>query len=107
VDLGRPNLVAAGRFDALLRELITFGLVDRTGGDEAEWHLHQLVQRRLDTLAAPAPPVDKLLYFGHRCAACNEHRPTKLVSGRYVCEACLVVGTQPPAPVSHLSERSA
>jgi hypothetical protein len=81
------------RFDPMLRALVTFGLVEpeRAGsnGDGGHhWRLNPAVERRLDSLVPPAPPVEKLIYFGHRCGACGEHGPTRLRGGAYLCEAC-------------------
>ena len=88
------------RFDPMLRALVTFGLVepDRPGsnGDEDHhWRLIPAVERRLDSLVPPAPPVEKLIYFGHRCGSCGEHGPTRFRAGTYLCEACRDPATEP------------
>ncbi len=91
------------RFDPMLRALMTFGLVeqDHDGADDAsvQWRLTAAAQRRLQALVSPAPPAEKLIYFGHRCGACGEHAPTRMSSGRFLCDACRT------APVDELAPR--
>ncbi|MHB1584290.1 MAG: hypothetical protein ACYCU7_02220 [Acidimicrobiales bacterium] len=83
------------RFDALLRNLLAFGLVERDpSGNGRGWRLSEQAQGRLDRLGAPPPATGELLYFGHRCSACGEHRPTRLRGGAYVCERCTVVAAE-------------
>ena len=83
------------RFDALLRNLLAFGLVehDRSTTSDA-WRLSDHAQSRLDPLDAPQPVVGELLYFGHRCAACGEHSPTRLRGGAYVCDRCAALAAE-------------
>ncbi len=77
------------RFDPMLRSLLAFGLVEADGDDgTAQWRLVPAVQRRLQSLVSPAPPADKLIYFGHRCGSCGEHAPTRISSGTFLCDAC-------------------
>jgi hypothetical protein len=89
VEVEDPTL---SRFDPMLRALMTFGLVeqDHDGGDDASapWRLTAAVQRRMQALVAPAPPAEKLIYFGHRCGSCGEHAPTRISSGTFLCDAC-------------------
>lgn len=90
VETGEATLA---RFDPMLRALVTFGLVEPervgTNGDGAHhWRLNPAVERRLDSLVPPAPPAEKLIYFGHRCGSCGEHGPTRFQAGAYLCEAC-------------------
>lgn len=83
------------RFDALLRNLLTFGLVERDpSGSRPAWRLSDQAQERLDRLSAPPPVAGELLYFGHRCSACGEHRPTRLRGGAYVCERCSMMAAE-------------
>jgi hypothetical protein len=84
------------RFDALLRDLITFGLAEPTYDPDRPWQLTPAAQRRLEALASPTPPADKLIYFGHRCAGCGEHRATKFRGGTFVCQPCLDRGRHLP-----------
>jgi len=78
-----------GRFDVLLRDLLGFGLVQPCPEPHgATWQLSPLAQRRLDELGSPPPPVDKVVYFGHRCSICHEHVPTRRRAGSFVCDAC-------------------
>lgn len=105
-----PRDATLARFDSILRTLVAFGLVEpepngqvrpngsRNGkGLERGWRLTPAVQRRLESLVAPAPPADKLIYFGHRCASCGEHRPTRTRSGVLVCDDC-ANAAQPELP---------
>ena len=84
--------VTLARFDPMLRALVTFGLVepdDADGGDGTRARAgtsSPAVQQRLESLVAPTPPADKLIYFGHRCASCGEHGPTRLQSGVLLCD---------------------
>jgi hypothetical protein len=94
-DPADPEEAAVARFDPVLRTLMTFGLVEsdgveETNADEAsrQWHLTPAVQRRLNSLASPAPPADKVVYFGHRCSSCGEHGPTWFNGGEFLCSAC-------------------
>ena len=84
------------RFDALLRNLLAFGLVEHDGsGTTPGWRLNDSAQARLDQLGAHQPVVGELLYFGHRCANCGEHTPTRLRDGTYVCDHCTAVAPEP------------
>jgi hypothetical protein len=95
-----PRDANLDRFDSVLRALVTYGLVeqesengDDRGDNEApgrtsRWRLIPAVQRRLEALVPPAPPADKLIYFGHRCASCGQHAPTRMHSGVLLCDAC-------------------
>ena len=83
----RPNDRAIQTYDPLLRDLITWGLVER---DEERWALSERAQRRLSELAeASAPwPAEQTVYFGHRCERCDTRALTRLREGAYVCDAC-------------------
>jgi len=86
-----PNEAAAARFDPVLRTLMTFGLVvedPNEDGGPRQWVLTPAAQRRLVALSSPAPPPDKLIYFGHRCGSCGEHAPTRFTAGTFLCGAC-------------------
>jgi hypothetical protein len=75
------------QLEPLLRELLRSGFVvadPETGG----WRLAEVAQRRLSQLAAPPPPADKVVHFGHRCGACHELRPTRRMPEGYLCDAC-------------------
>jgi hypothetical protein len=107
-----PREGTLARFDSVLRALVTFGLVEpepngrsnhngssNGGAEEPRWRLIPAVQRRLESLVAPAPPADKLVYFGHRCASCGEHGPTRMHSGVLLCDDCRVETTKAePSP---------
>jgi ribosomal protein L37AE/L43A len=99
VEAEDPTL---SRFDPMLRALMTFGLVeqDHDGAEvvAGRWHLTTAVQRRLQTLVAPAPPAEKLIYFGHRCSSCGEHAPTRISSGAFLCDACRTTPVDELAP---------
>jgi hypothetical protein len=90
-----PETAAVARFDPVLRTLMTFRLVEPDDAEETnsddvsrQWRLTPAVQRRLNSLAFPAPPADKLVYFGHRCSSCGEHAPTWSIAGAFLCSAC-------------------
>jgi hypothetical protein len=77
------------RFDALLRDLQAYGLVEHgTMDGEASWQLSPWARERLGQLATPVPSPDKLIFIGHRCATCGERRPTRSVAGSFLCDAC-------------------
>jgi hypothetical protein len=78
--------------DPLLHQLLRSGLVER-GPNGSGWRLSDLAQRRLAELVTPPPPADKVVHFGHHCAACGELRPTRQRGTRYLCAAC---DTTPP-----------
>lgn len=79
------------RFDPLLRDLITWGLV---GQEETEdgpsWRLVDAAQRRLGELMRPDLPLvaEAVIYLDHRCADCYLRVPTHLREGSYLCDAC-------------------
>jgi ribosomal protein L37AE/L43A len=79
-------------FDPLLRDLIAWGLVTRTGEGRGSWKLAESAERRLSELAGAKGVVDaeSVLYFNHRCAACRAHGPTRLRDGLYICGNCSV-----------------
>jgi hypothetical protein len=114
IDPAEPKEATLARFDPVLRALVAFGLVEHdpehaehdgedgrpdgheNGNGQGAWRLIPAVQRRLESLVAPAPPAEKLIYFGHRCAACGEHAPTRMHSGVLLCDACR---QEPPPPL--------
>jgi hypothetical protein len=75
-------------FDPLLRDLIGWGLVTRSGG--GKWTLSEPAQRRLDELTHMVSSIDaqSVVYFNRRCAGCNQNRPTRLRAETYLCEPC-------------------
>jgi hypothetical protein len=80
------------RFDALLRDMQIYGLVEqRTAGGARSWQLSPWAKERLESLATPLPSPDKLIFIGHRCATCGERRPTRSVDGAFVCDPCSTV----------------
>jgi hypothetical protein len=111
VEPAEPADSTLARFDPMLRALVTFGLVEPDGvealsGEDPRpgWRLIPAVQRRLESLVAPAPPADKLIYFGHRCSSCGEHGPTRMSSGAFVCENCRRAVAAEQAPGSSRGE---
>jgi hypothetical protein len=77
------------RFDALLRDMQVYGLVEqRTMGGARHWQLSQWARDRLEGLATPLPPPDKLIFIGHRCSTCGERRPTRSIEGAFICDPC-------------------
>ncbi|HZD66950.1 MAG TPA: hypothetical protein VE152_12700 [Acidimicrobiales bacterium] len=82
------------RLDPMLRELLGRNLVERhTENGRSGWQLAEWVQRRLDDLDRASADPDKVeLYFGHRCAVCNEDRSTRRHGGRLICDDCAATG---------------
>lgn len=87
----RPGSHSIEKFDPLLRDLVAWELVTRS---ETGWELVEAAQRRLDQVAQSARPVseESFVYLDHRCAKCQERRPTRLREGIYVCDSCLAQG---------------
>jgi ribosomal protein L37AE/L43A len=77
-------------FDALLRDLVTWGLVVRTGKTRRSWRLVDAAQSRLDVLERHSGPLeaDQLVYFDHFCADCHHRTLTRLHDALYLCDAC-------------------
>lgn len=79
--------VPVERFDALLRDLVCFGLV--VGNEEGRWHLRPDVEMRVGVLAASQRPAGApVVHFGTTCARCHATRVTRWHEGQYLCEAC-------------------
>ena len=101
----------AGNLDPLLRELLDFDVVERdpaTGG----WRLSELTQQRLERLAAPRPPAEKIVFFGHRCRACGQIRPTRMRPQGLLCETCddrpaVDAGAAPPVVLVATTDQQA
>jgi hypothetical protein len=98
------------RFDPLLRDLLTWGLIVRsTTGEASRWTLAEAAEERLCELAAgadPGPP-EMVVRLGRRCATCQARRPTWLRAGVYICESCGGEGNPeavPYAPIQALPE---
>ena len=85
--------------DPLLRELLAFGVVE-PDPTEGGWRLVGQAQRRLDLLAAPPPPAEKVIHFGHRCVSCGEVRPTRSRPQGFVCDPCGAASMTPPEPAA-------
>jgi hypothetical protein len=86
------------RFDPLLRNLLGWGLVEE-GGD-GKWVLKTEASERLGSLArlARRPETSAVVYFGHFCAQCHASKPTRLLEGRFLCDACRRAAVEDPAP---------
>ncbi len=102
-------------FDPLLRDLITWGLVERRDPEDSGipadfdyvddpvgadspgnigapgWRLSDGAQQRLSELVAGSvvPGPERLVYFDHLCARCHHREPTRLYAGLYLCGPCL------------------
>jgi len=90
---GYEDLAARGTFDSLLRSLLSWELVtqcvDGIDGEDGEWRLSDVAQRRLSELQPAVPRLDeRTVYFGHACVDCHQRRPTRLTDGVYRCETC-------------------
>ncbi len=71
-----------------------------SAGRTDRWRLSPAAQRRLDELARRRTyQPENLVYFDHRCGTCGERRPTRLRSGRYLCDPCQYKETVPADPV--------
>lgn len=82
--------LSASRYDALLRELLTFGLVETTlEGGRRSWRLTPAAVARLDHLRPPSVQPGRTMHFGRRCDECYEPTVTRLIGGRYLCVTCL------------------
>ncbi len=91
---------ADARTDALLRELMTLRLVEPDSqADQQSWRLTRQAQHRLEALASPALPAEKLIYFGHHCARCHLHAATRLRDGAFLCFSCLASPAPEPTPI--------
>jgi len=82
--LGSQN---GGHLDPLLRELLDFDVAIRDPSD-GTWRLSEQAQERLDRLAAPRPPAEKIIFFGHRCSICRQIRPTRMRATGLICDEC-------------------
>ncbi|HLN16262.1 MAG TPA: hypothetical protein VK277_05840 [Acidimicrobiales bacterium] len=98
---------ARRRFDPVLRQLLSTHLVEpATDVDGAPvWRLSEMAQERLAELSAPPPPGDKVVYFSHHCARCDQRGPTRRRGEAYVCDPCWAVEaptwSEPAVPVSN------
>ncbi len=86
MDDGAGHQLRNGPLDPLLRELLDFGVVELDPA--GDWRLIESAQRRLRELAAPRPPDEKIIFFGHRCSSCGQLRPTRLDTHGLVCDEC-------------------
>jgi hypothetical protein len=96
-------------FDALLRDLLTWSLVEPEATPSGTaWRLTEDAARRLDELSRTRPlSADRVVYFDHRCARCGARRPTWLREGRYLCEVCLAAPREDAAvPIGSPATRS-
>ena len=78
-------------FDPLLRDLVGWGLVERTDSvEDAPWQLVPTARQRLEELASPtqAPSAGADVYLDRRCADCQKRGLTRLHSESYVCDTC-------------------
>ena len=78
-------------YDALLRDLLTCGLVMRGEGEDGRsWHLVARAQQRLEDLAiAVGPwPTERTAILERQCADCRRRRLTWVREETYVCDSC-------------------
>jgi hypothetical protein len=79
------------KFDALLRDLVTWDLVVPGEGEDAEhWQLVARAQRRLADLAKTRGPwpSERTAYLDRQCADCQHRQLTWVRDGAYVCDPC-------------------
>jgi hypothetical protein len=78
-------------FDPLLRDLVRWDLVVKTGTTRrASWRLVDDAQRRLNQLMEASVPVaaDRILYFDRLCADCHFRVQTRVRDGVHLCDPC-------------------
>lgn len=77
-------------FDPLLRDLVSWGLVERDEGGAGSWRLVDAAQRRMTELIAANKPrrADAVVYFDHLCWRCHRRELTHLIDGDYICNEC-------------------
>lgn len=79
------------RFDPILRNLLAWDLVTKEGSEgEESWRLVPDAEQRLSQLARSSTPPDirKVVYLDHRCADCQQRRPTRPQGAVFLCDAC-------------------
>jgi hypothetical protein len=87
----RDKEIPVETFDALLRDLVTWGLVVPADDDDGRgWLLVPRAQERLAQLTrARGPwPEELTAYLGRRCGDCKSREVTWLRHGAYVCDRC-------------------
>ncbi|MCK4177405.1 hypothetical protein ACFFRE_12780 [Aciditerrimonas ferrireducens] len=100
-EIGRQPFVH--QLDPLLRDLLTFGLVERREGDgQDRWVLSQAAQDRLTFLDRPTPGASTTFVVGRRCDRCREHAVTRRIGERYLCARCETEEATGPAEVAAL-----
>ena len=78
-------------FDALLRDLLTCGLVVRSEGDDGKnWRLVARAQQRLGDLAITVGPwpAERTAYLDRQCADCGRRKLTWVRKDSFLCDAC-------------------
>jgi hypothetical protein len=79
------------KFDALLRDLVGWGLVERQeAATNTPWQLVPAAQRRLDELLSPirVSGGEADVYLDHLCADCHRRGLTRRHGASYVCDRC-------------------
>lgn len=92
------------RFDPLLRNMLSWHLVEET--DSGSWELRPDVVERLSGLAkyTRRNEPSEVVYFGHICVGCRSNGLTRFRDGQYLCDECrraaelAAVATLLPAP---------
>jgi len=102
-----PEQVPVKTFDALLRDLLYWGLLVRVE-DQPEghhWQLANQADRRLEEIAAESSAfaVEHMVYLDHRCDVCGFRRLTRVRDARYVCDECAAKLDQPVSAESALT----
>lgn len=100
------------RFDPLLRNLLAWGLVERSA--EGGWVLRPETLERLEGLAhvTRGTAGSEVVYFGHTCSGCRSSGMTRLRDGEYLCDACrrasdlAAIATPLPAPAQAKQRRT-
>jgi hypothetical protein len=101
-ETGRQPFVH--QLDPLLRDLLTFGLVERREGEGPDrWVLSPAAQDRLSFLDRPAPTSSTTFVVGRRCDRCREHAVTRRIGQRYLCARCETEEATGPAEVAEVA----
>jgi hypothetical protein len=93
-------------FDSLLRNLLTYDLVEQ---DDGRWVLRPFAARRLSELADSSPQHARVsVYIGYLCERCHAAGITRAFEGQRLCDACIEAASQrqEDAPMEAGSEAS-
>jgi hypothetical protein len=91
------------RMGPILRDLVSFGLVERT--ETGRFELREDVQRWLaEAFVRSGPPGTAEVFVGRQCQRCGNTGVTRLVEGIRICASCQatpVAEVVPDEPLVH------